>query len=68
MSVAVSKVGVVLCQASSEKSMDSVSVGRVPYYLNVSLCEQFLNLRVSLGLDFVLCIYLGLPFMSFVLV
>jgi len=32
MSIAVSKVGVVLCRASSEKSKDSI--GRISYYLN----------------------------------
>jgi len=32
MSVAVSEVGVVLCRASSEKSMDSI--GGISYYLN----------------------------------
>jgi len=32
MSVAVSKVGVVVYQASSEKSMDSI--GGISYYLN----------------------------------
>jgi len=34
MSVTVSKVGVVLCRASSEKSMDSI--GWISYYLNKS--------------------------------
>jgi len=34
MSVAVSKVGVVLCEASSEKSMDSIGEMLMSYYLN----------------------------------
>jgi len=32
MSVTVATVGVILCRASSEKSMDSV--GKISYYLN----------------------------------